>query len=296
MIHAAITVLMVTAAQPEVVADAGDARADFLTMVAGTLPAQGLIDAAIVPVKMRGEIRAAFDFGTGDWYWMTQDIVMLGDAKGVLHWGDTGRGGLKPMGKPTSFDSKYPQAIVGSIIPDVLLWISHRYPSVVHEVHRTDVGFEVLLRLDGYSDERVQRIMIEVGDDGVVRRAWGADMPRPSPIEYNSELALGRTRVALPTSGIWRVASVDVSPTSVPGTFKPDRIESIGEIIKMNMAKSEQVILSESSGQGSSGAGAGAPLPIVSDSTGERWRWPLAGAGLTLLVVGVGALWWKRRR
>lgn len=308
VISIAVTVLM-AATQPEAIADTSAARADFLAMVARVLPTQGMIEAATVPAKGWGEIRTALDFGTGEWYWLTQDIVMLGDATGVLHWGDTGRGGLKPMGKPSSHDSKYPQVIVSSLIPDVLLWLSHRYPSVVHEVHRTDGGFEALLRFDGYSHERTQQIKVEVGDDGVVRRAWSANMPRSLPIEYSPETTLGRPRVSAHPAESWRIASVEASPASVPGTFKPERIESIGEIVKMNMAKAQAAANAGTPGGSSNGSsdaeGNGAtPAGSANEASatpflpapGARWRWPLAGAGMTLLVVGAGVLWWKRRR
>lgn len=282
-------------------------RDDFLRIVKEAAPKRGFVE--IVEHSVNGtEIRSAIDFSTGAMYKVMLQATSLVDATGAQYAGEAGYRRLKPV--TDTLKKPHPQASIADKIPVIWLWLLAREPSMVVSARKVEDGYDaqILLPLGGGGAVDLQ---IEISGQGEVTRAFRSDASsgRRTKIKYLADSQLNKRWVAdNPASG-WRVVSHVIHEQPVANTFHVERIESVGAVLQMNMAKAQATANAGTPGGprngGSDAAGNGetpvgperqaghAPFP---PAPGSRWRWPLAGAGLTLLVVGVGALWWKRRR
>lgn len=261
-------------------------------------PKSGSVEVLYLRGEYPQEIRAGFDFASGAAYSVSTGGYFCRDSDGrtIMHSAVDNQ--LREWSDPQHLMSKS----VSGMIPQVWAWILQRHPDWITSSSHKDGVTQVEFRVP---EEQVtpgvpppQLLRVTLDENGRVIRAGRASDLAPDskpPPGFDPRSPAG---LPLPSVNPQGDRLMSVQWHDQPGDrFTAPRVTALASQFRADVEKHRQ--LARAARKAAQVGGEGSPdaaSPPEPPAEGSEYQWVVFGTGALCALVGIGAIWWKRRR
>lgn len=258
-------------------------------------PNAGVVEVLYLRGEYPQEIRAGFDFATGATYSISTGgyLCRNGDGHTVMYMESDGR--LQEWDDPQGVGSRNGAAM----IPQIWGWLARRHPEWVRNVTLSGPLITIDVHLppaDNTPPPPAVRVYID--DQGRVTRVHNLSDEAASAkplLDFDPRSPAG---LPLPSVNPQGDRLMSVQWHDQPGDrFTAPRVTALASQFRADVEKHRQ--LARAARKAAHVGGGGSPdaaRPPEPPAEGSEYQWVVFGTGALCVLVGVGVIWWKRRR
>lgn len=261
-------------------------------------PEAGAVEVLYLRGEYPQEIRAGFDFASGAAYSVSTGGYFCREAGGrtIMHSAVDNQ--LREWSDSQHLMSKS----VSGMIPQVWAWVLRRHPDWITSSSQKDGLTQIEFRVPeeqvtpGVPPPPTLRVTLDAqGRVTRVGRAADSSADSQPSLDFDPRSPQG---LPLPSVNPQGDKLMSVQWHEHPGDrFTAPRVTALASQFRADVEKHRQLSrAARKAAQAPGGASPDTARPPEPEPEGSEYQWVVFGTGALCALVGVGAIWWKRRR